>query len=323
MAVGLYFPMSSHRLLGEELTSAGWKITTTAVPTGVTSREFDAISCSVNFLCTAVGNFGAEAWNGSSWRVALQGLTSQMFLSGVSCGSDTNCLAVGREVVPRGTLPPNVRTFAEVRSGLIWNRPYPPNPTPTGQYSTLNDRLAAVSCWSVTACMSVGYDNQESLAEELVNSTWKVLPTPVPSGGYRAYGLRGVSCLTNMCFAVGANHVNGSLVVPIINRWDGSKWAAMTAATLPITTNALLTSVSCVASNFCMAAGSDSSGPIVESWNGVKWRFQALRTPSGGSGATLLGIDCASRFSCVAVGTYTSSSGATLPLAERYNALSA
>ena len=101
----------------------------------------------------------------------------------------------------------------------------------------------------------------------------------------------------------------------------------MQAVPRPSPANAAwLTSVSCPASGFCMAAngyGAFSSGgflvPAVEIWNGSSWSPQALPLPSGVNTGGVTAVSCASATSCVAVGSYPRYMQPAAVLAEIWN----
>jgi len=83
--------------------------------------------------------------------------------------------------------------------------------------------------------------------------------------------------------------------------------------------------VSCASTSACMAVGSYyetglfQAKPLAERWNGTEWSIQSTPSPSGAKEAWLAGVSCASTTACTAVGRYENSSGAEVPLAERWN----
>ena len=105
--------------------------------------------------------------------------------------------------------------------------------------------------------------------------------------------LAAVSCPTgqrgsNWCMAVGT-YTAKSKVHALAQVWNGSTWRILRP--VPGTQ---LSSVSCVTSSFCVAAG----GPTgAEQWNGRIWRAVNLGKPDGG----LNGITCGSRTSCMLI----------------------
>jgi hypothetical protein len=72
------------------------------------------VSCASARACTAVGNIGAERWNGSRWRIqrayARPSLQASATLAGVSCPIRRRCTAVGSYAPPGAR---EIRTLAE------------------------------------------------------------------------------------------------------------------------------------------------------------------------------------------------------------------
>src|SRR5262249_56367235 len=127
--------------------------------------------------------------------------------------------------------------------GQGWSITPSPNPrVPTGQ-------LFWVSCPAANSCMAVGTYVKASgtgvnLAEQWNGSSWRILPTPNPSG-IALSGLFGVACTSaSACMAVGASTTIAGTSRAVAERWDGTRW------TIPPTPNppqggAFLTAVSC------------------------------------------------------------------------------
>ena len=101
-------------------------------------------------------------------------------------------------------------------------------------------------------------------------------------------------------------------VVPIAQRWDGSKWTAQSTPAL-IASNGYLNDVSCPSASSCTAVGYTRSRfgpsgfepnlPLIEHWDGTKWEVQAAPSPPFGLGeAELEGVSCPTTSYCIAVG---------------------
>jgi hypothetical protein len=94
-------------VLVESWNGSGWSIDATPNPGHATNSALSAISCPSAVACTAVGRTFpdkgqgqvtlAESWNGTGWTIqptpSPSGATSQ--LSGASCASAADCIAVG------------------------------------------------------------------------------------------------------------------------------------------------------------------------------------------------------------------------------------
>jgi hypothetical protein len=137
--------------------AAGWNGTTWATqptpnPTGATTSDLSAVSCTTANACTAVGQGNgtlAERWNGTAWSIQPSpnptgGLQS---LSGVSCTAAAACTAVGDYANSSGT----PMTLAEQWNGTAWA--IHPTPNPSGATRSV---LYGVSCTAAAACTAVG-----------------------------------------------------------------------------------------------------------------------------------------------------------------------
>jgi hypothetical protein len=192
-----------------------------------------------------------------------------------------------------------------------WSVTPSPNPrVPTGQ-------LFWVSCLSAHSCMAVGTYVKASgigvnLAEQWNGTSWRILPTPNPSGT-AVNGLFGVACSSSSaCMAVGASTTTTGTARALAERWNGTRWTIQPTPN-PRPGGAFLNGVSCTSASACTAVGSSNAGALAERWNGTRWAIQATPNPSQGGGS-LSGVACTSASACTAVGG--SNAGA---LAERWN----
>jgi hypothetical protein len=129
--------------------------------------------------CFATGDSGfpsaiAERWNGRKWSLTptapLRPGTLSI-LTGVSCATPTNCVAVGNG---------NVQTLAEAWRGSKWVKVKSPNPA-----GAKAAELRAVFCLSLAACWAVGGSTKQqatspdsTLAEHWNGTRWSIVPTP-------------------------------------------------------------------------------------------------------------------------------------------------
>jgi hypothetical protein len=281
--------------LAETWNGSTWTVHNPVNPAGALQVSLSSVSCVSSTSCIAVGTYEvsnntfaalAESWNGHSWtRLPLAPLASSSTgLSGISCASATNCVAVG--FADPGTL-------AESWNGSAWTvLPAPPG-GPT-----------AISCTSAAGCMAIGGKNTESWN----GSAWTPLAVPPLS-----INLSGVSCssATN-CMAVGVLFGAGNFAMS----WNGSAWR-------PRRVNQFgeLAGVSCPAAVGCMAAGrfltrADLHLALAASWNGSTWRRRS--TPTVARESQLADVSCASVTNCVAVGISKDRTG-FFTLAEAWN----
>jgi len=307
-------------------SGSGWSVTASPNPRAGNgsfgAAEGPAVSCPTTSVCTAVGlhvtksGLGvtlAERRSGGRWTVQSTQdppRAAASALNGVSCPSGSTCTAVGQFVVNSGVQ----RTLAERWNGTRWR--IQPTPNPKGSPSS---RLFAVACPAADACTAVGVSNSKVLVERWGGARWRIQPVPVPSGAQFSE-LNAVSCTAaTSCVAVG-DYVNSSgLDVTLAERWNGGRW---TIQPTPDPSGAqffsALSGVFCATPGACEASGTSDAGPFAERWNGTSWRVQTVPAPAGAQFAQLFGISCAAS-SCEAVGGYFNSSGAFVPLGERWN----
>jgi hypothetical protein len=234
------------------------------------------------------------------------------WLSGVSCTSRRDCVAVG-ESLRQSTFEPI--PLVEHWNGTSWS--IERTPIPTGHHWM--GFLAAVSCASVRACTAVGsYFSDDSgtfpLAERWNGSSWSIQRTPQPVD---ADQFDGVSCASSTaCIAVG----NGQQ--SFAQRWDGKHWSVekIHFGDPQERANALA-GVSCPSQGTCVAVGWDDIGicsdpyesdydvPVLGSWTSGRWSLRRhpdlacsnSRNNGGGSGPDA--VSCTSTAACTAVGS--------------------
>jgi hypothetical protein len=238
--------------------------------------------------------------------------TASNEIAGVSCASETMCVAVGYRINGVG----NRRTLAETLQGTTWSVAGTPN------LGTLSNSFAGVSCASVTMCVAVGSAfNGTSLVTLIATwngTAWSI--TTSPNRGTSTNELVGVSCpSTTSCVAVGYYTDAVGALRTLVETWQGTSWS-VTASPNPGPTNAILNGVSCTGATSCVAVGySLSAGgafrTLVETWQGAAW--SVTPSPSAQPNALLNGVSCASATSCVAVGW--SGDAFRLTLVETWN----
>jgi len=262
-----------------------------------------SVACAAGNRCVTVGGRnGALAWNGKSWRKVKMskpaGVTG-FELTGVSCASSVNCLAVG--------------SFAGRGMAVAWNGknwrllPAPPAvvtavscPKP-GRCVAVGARLSltwngkswhkvlingipdfeiidSISCPSFSFCVAV--DGGVSTAVAWNGTSWTVLPDD------KVDGSEGIWCTSPAnCMAVGDQ----------ASRWDGRAWTPVR-----LTRVDQLRTISCASSGDCVATGISNAArfgdtTMAESWNGTSWRVLPVPLES------IQLISCASATFCLAV----------------------
>jgi hypothetical protein len=176
--------------------------------------------------------------------------------------------------------------------------------------TTARPRLAVAAAF---AAVMVGLGG----AAAANTSGWSLQRTPNPADAQERV-LEGVSCASNTaCTAVGWFSKAGLRMV-LAERWNGANWTIQTTASPAGAKYASFQSVSCPASNVCVAVGSwtnstDATAPLAERWDGKHWTTQRTPKKSG----VLAGVSCRSKNACIAVG-----SSERTTLAERWNGAS-
>jgi hypothetical protein len=238
------------------------------------------------------------AWQGTSWQTQSTpdpaGAAVQTILSGVSCPSASDCVAVGYFETNAVVAVP----LAESWNGTSWQIQATPLP------ATLSSgTLSTVSCTSASACTAVGSYLDSStgqtvtLAERWDGTSWQVQPTPNPTEAMDGSYLDAVSCSTpDACMAVG-NYNNGEASVPFAETWDGTSWTVQTVPYPP--KGGYMSGVSCTSPSDCVAIGRGSY-----MWNGTAWRYQRATRPAHSRTVRLDSVSCSSASSCTAVGSY-------------------
>src|SRR5258705_3604571 len=135
--------------------------------------------------------------------------------------------------------------------------------------------------------------------------SWTVV---APVAGAQYGNLAAVSCATTAaCFAVGVADTSNTSY-RLAERWNGSKWTAVTTPNPTGATNSQFTGVHCRTSTSCVAVGQYGTAALhtktlVERWNGSAWSINASPNPAGIAVTGLAGVHCPSATFCVAVGS--------------------
>jgi len=322
--------------LAERWNGRTWQVVPSPSPRHPGGGELlSSVSCTSGTRCMAVGQIQvevppgvtrfhplAESWNGTAWKVVPTPKLAKAgaVLTGVSCSSASDCMAVGNEGRP---LNPTQVTLAERWNGTAWQVVRtPPPPAPGGT------ALSAVSCTSPSACMATGFSGfndgtgaQVTLAEQWNGTTWQRRTTPTPGS---SGGLAGVACTSPAaCLAVGGHATPAANSVTLAERWNGTGWKVQPSPNPRGAAVAGFGGISCPGTAACMAVGSstDSTGEsafnLAEAWHGASWSL--VTTPNPGSTTNeLRGVSCTGASSCMAVGDFAGI-GNELTLAESWN----
>ena len=248
----------------------------------------------------------------SSWSITPTPTLSSSGsnFNAVFCLSASVCTAVGND---------GGATLMETWNGSAWSIVPSPNPKAAPGWSSA-PFLSSVSCLSASACLAVGYvDNEpnpynsegtqpepsQTFAETWNGSAWSIAATTADDSG----GLNSVYCLSvSDCIAVGGGLGNGGTGgEPLVETWNGSVWSI---GENPESAAGGLNSVYCVSASVCFAVGGTVKNPnlptyqtLAEEWNGLSWKVVPSPTPkTDPDGAVLNSVYCMSKSSCTAVG---------------------
>jgi hypothetical protein len=297
----------------------GWTIQNT--PTDQAPSSLSSVSCFTASSCIAAGRStnpkgytvpAAEHWNGSAWdRLTLPDpkQSTDAELLGMSCLVAPFCFAVGFATYPYSTTPQ--LPIAEVRSAsAVWSVHLGISP-PGAARGLFN----GASCVSTTHCMVVGEYSRPGtstpntpLAESWFGTGWAPKTAPLPAGATAA-SLESVICsATNACTAVGYYISSTSQVLPLVETWNGTKWAVKS-----VPGSGQLLALACTGTTSCIAVGCATTTigcaggpPLVELWDGTNWTVGP--TPDG---TYLNDVSCTSATTCVAVGASSAGTYAT------------
>lgn len=335
---------------GEQLTLAdrwdgtSWSIESTPEPPAANYGRLNGVSCASQSWCVAVGIWQAaggtgppktlaERWNGTRWwPQTLLAPPTGGEPDSVSCFSRTACTALGRYVNGYENGNPTQALFAERWNGTDWTVEYLPSPPEA--VGAVSD--GGVSCSSATSCTVVGTyytgSQNRTLAERWNGRGWLIQTTVDPSA--RVNVLKSVSCSQPWaCTAVGQYEDHG-VWATLAERWNGHSWSlqptprhptpeSTTASTYPE-----LTSVSCPATNWCLAAGYSQQGtgrnatgqPLAEVWTGHQWVVQNSPFPRNATDGGLGPVSCSAVATCTLLGGYINTTDdRSIWLAERYS----
>ncbi|MGN6872784.1 MAG: hypothetical protein ACTHMY_30710 [Solirubrobacteraceae bacterium] len=299
-------------VLAPAALASGWSLQTVPNEPFTTGNFLDGVSCSATNNCFAVGgeksggqpSFLVQHYNGSNWAVQTfagpAGVTFSQ-LTGVSCPTNSFCMAVGSYSPAAGARVPLVFTF----NGSSWQQ----QSVPLGSSSTtasLND----VSCWSNTFCMLVGqFDSAGLTAAWSWNGSSFTLRR---TGGFFPADLTSVSCTSQtFCAAVGFTGVQFTrgIVDPFAIFYNGSSWSGPAVPIPNNSPNSLLTGVSCPTATDCQAVGQFAGSgehTFGERYDGSSWTLQST-PPTGGTNAAFGNqgaASCAELYFCWAIGAY-------------------
>jgi len=162
--------------------------------------------------------------------------------------------------------------------------------------------------------------------------SWSVQPSHVAYPPLQSF--TAVACTSpNACTATGSGETGGDdPPFPIVARWNGKNWSAKDPAITG--EGSVISGVSCTTDARCTAVGTqygpfgdDPPAPLAERWQGDRWSIQRTVTPANPPGTSQNGahatgslnsVSCLTPSACTAVGDFSTPSGQSETLIERY-----
>jgi hypothetical protein len=249
---------------------------------------------------------------------------SNSVFAGVSCPTDSDCIAVGSS-----------QNQGFHRSGLIerwngtqWQIMAAPGLRVRRQHPVY---LQDVSCASMRACVVIGERGNDSpasgsglpISERWNGKRWQRMQFAALPGSPPVSPIS-VSCgSANSCTAVGSPSDRPGPAM--IEHYNGRRWRV--SYTTPARMHhTVLEEVSCATASMCLAVGTKNlaqpgvpDSPLVLVLTNGRWSTLPLRAPAY---AGLAGVSCSTASSCVLVGEGTNAKRVPIPLAATFDGVS-
>jgi len=330
MRVGTTVVGSTTESKAKTWNGSAWTTVSTPSPSGSSSAELQAVACSSNTSCRAVGSYVASgvtktmslSWNGTAWSVVTTAVPAEATssrLMGIACASASDCRAVGSYVISGAT-----KNLALAWNGTAWS--VTTTPIPSGATSS---QLSGIACPASTTCRAVGsYVDSGGMTKTLAmawnGTAWSVATSPNPSGAKESK-LADVTCASTVsCFAVGRWVNSESKVKGLAELYSSSAWSVSGLGEAESNPTELY-GVACLSSVECFAVGKYFKGSgeaeirgsfvarVVIVGNLAYWAPEPVTDPVGSTRAGLTGAMCPSSSYCMAVGA---ANGSRLPMDE-------
>jgi hypothetical protein len=194
VAVGSYGTSTGYSPLVETLANGVWTAVVPPVPVTAagSESELDSLTCSSTSSCTAIGNFSApgpisfgmlDTLAGGKWKSveaplpAAAGQSARSYLSAVSCGSPSSCVAVGYFISTATGTPENEGLLVTGSAGA-----WVPSQTAQVIGGPVGDpfaQLSGDSCPTAGYCVAVGdYAMAASASEGYVVTSPSLVLSP-------------------------------------------------------------------------------------------------------------------------------------------------
>jgi hypothetical protein len=246
------------------------------------SAQLEAVTCTSNGSCDAVGTYQDSAGNAQTmvvakppsgpWRQATEigsppnaAANPDALMTGIACTAPESCVAVGNYSVSASRFA--AMGAVEVRGA--WHRATQ-IALPRGAIPGTFTAITSISCPAAGQCLGVGQypvsatQSRAMAVTESKGRFGRAVPiTAVPAGSSRLPStyLQGVSCRpSGLCLAVGggrnsAGHSVAMYMTRSAGRWRAAFLAPPRGATSGRRQLSVLNSVSCTGRSYCGAVG--------------------------------------------------------------------
>ncbi|HWL65554.1 MAG TPA: carboxypeptidase-like regulatory domain-containing protein [Actinomycetota bacterium] len=316
-SVGFYFFGQVARSLIMHWDGESWDVVESPNVGLDRNNYLDSITCTSTSNCWVVGRHTTTLgvagqtlilrWDGEAWSIvpsfpADTSAAQSNALTGVSCSSESECVAVGFSSIEGG----RYQALALHWDGTSWLPGLVRLREDAETFYVPSDILYDVSCPAPSECLAVGAHWTGTVYQTLVDhwdgTTWTPVTSPNTAPD-RGNILSSVTCVSaSDCWAVGSadDYEQG-----LIEHWDGTSWSIVDS---PQTGN-ILSAVSCLSATECWAAGPyytphPPAKTLLVRWDGGSWSKFSTPNASATQSNNLAGIACASSSDCWAVGQY-------------------
>jgi hypothetical protein len=244
-AVGYYFTGDNFvdQTLIERWDGSSWSIVSSPNTSTTEANVLLGVTCVSASECWAVGYYYGlddlisqtliERWDGTSWTIVNSPNTNTQsnVLLGVTCGSVSDCWAVGDYAFTGGVL----QTLIERWNGTSWEIVSSPNTS-----ATQSNFLYSVTCGPASDCWTVGYyivdaviNLNQTMIERWDETSWTIVSSPNTSAT-QSNLLYGVTCgSTPDCWAVGYYYNASSVAQTLALRYTASPTPTPTPSGTP------------------------------------------------------------------------------------------
>ncbi len=295
-----------------------WSLLGVVSPDGSKSDYLESVSCASATTCVAVGNngrreeiftIGSEAngtWTWSRIRDMPADSSQAGYLTSVSCGDSTTCVAVGYDGDGQ-----SIDVVGD-RSGTNWTWSMS---SPVTSDSSGTGELNGIDCASATSCVAVGLDGDyepitvigdESGATWIWTTANTVTPDSTGSGAFKS-----VNCTSaSSCVAVGYDSNAQAIFSSGVDSGTSWTWSAASLVAPDAEGYGFLNGVACITASSCVAVGLDGNDHSIvsagsEASGEWSWSQSAVVGSASLNNTYLNSVSCFLATSCMAVGADT------------------